>query len=202
MFLRAHKKELRMSKAEFLSILRGQLTGQIPTSEVASQVNYYEAYIDGQIGNGVSEEQAVEELGDPRLIAKTLIDSTNRAAEEAGYDGPYRSSTDTYDDSDGINSGIFGNSAGNNYSESNGERFGGYGENDEQAYRAGAQGDGPQIGGAGCGVIIFIAVILLILIAALVFSLIRFSIRNFGSILLIGAVVAGVIVLVRYIGRR
>ena len=195
-----------MSKAEFLSILRGQLTGQIPTSEVASQVNYYEAYIDGQIGNGVSEEQAVEELGDPRLIAKTLIDSTNRAAEEAGYDGPYRSSTDTYDDSDGINSGIFGNSAGNSerdgYSGGNGNRFGGYGEDDGEADRAGTQSGGMQIGGAGCGVIIFIAVILLILVAALVFSLIRFSIRNFGSILLIGAVVAGVIVLVRYIGRR
>ena len=192
-----------MSKTEFLSILRGQLTGQIPTSEVASQVNYYEAYIDGQIGNGVSEEQVTAELGDPRLIAKTLIDSTNRAAEEAGYDGPYRS---TYDDSDGINSGIFGNSAGNSerdgYSEGNGNRFGGYGEDDQEADRAGAQSGGTQIGGAGCGIIVVIAVILLILIAGLVFSLIRFSIRNFGSILLIGAIVAGVIVLVRYIGRR
>ena len=97
-----------MSKNEFLSILRGQLTGQIPTSEVESQISYYEAYISGQMGNGASEESVVEELGDPRLIAKTLIDSTNRAAEEAGYDGPYRTSTDTYDDSDGINSGIFG----------------------------------------------------------------------------------------------
>ncbi|MBO4834817.1 MAG: DUF1700 domain-containing protein [Lachnospiraceae bacterium] len=200
-----------MSKTEFLSILRGQLTGQIPTGEVASQINYYEAYIDGQIGNGMNEEQVIEELGDPRLIAKTLIDSTNRAAEEAGYDGPYRSSTDTYDDSDGINSGIFGNSAGNSggngysenngYSGSNGERYG-YGPENGPADRAGAQSDGPQVSGAGCGVIIFIAVILLILIAALVFSLIRFSIRNFGSIILIGAVVAGVIVLIRYIGRR
>ena len=192
-----------MSKAEFLSILRGQLTGQIPTSEVASQVNYYEAYIDGQIGNGVSEEQVTAELGDPRLIAKTLIDSTNRAAEEAGYDGPYRSSTDTYDDSDGINSGIFGNSTDHDgYSGGNGDRFGGYGEDDQEADRAGAQEGGTQIGGAGCGIIVVIAVILLILIAGLVFSLIRFSIRNFGSILLIGAIVAGVIVLVRYIGRR
>ena len=197
-----------MSKTEFLSILRGQLTGQIPNSEVASQINYYEAYIDGQLGKGMSEEQAVEELGDPRLIAKTLIDSTNRAAEEAGYDGPYRSSTDTYDDSDGINSGIFGNSTGNSgnngsdsYGGSNQDRYG-YGPDQDSADRSGAESGGFRVGGAGCGVIAVIAIILMILVAVLVFSLIRFSIRNFGSIFLIGAIVAGVIVLIRYIGRR
>ena len=197
-----------MSKTEFLSILRGQLTGQIPTSEVASQINYCEAYIDGQLGKGMSEEQAVEELGDPRLIAKTLIDSTNRAAEEAGYDGPYRSSTDTYDDSDGINSGIFGNSTGSSgsngsdgYGGSNQDRYG-YGPDQNSADRSGAESGGSRVGGAGCGVIAVIAIILMILVAVLVFSLIRFSIRNFGSIFLIGAIVAGVIVLIRYIGRR
>ncbi|MBR5931628.1 MAG: DUF1700 domain-containing protein [Lachnospiraceae bacterium] len=195
-----------MSKEEFLTILRGQLTGQIPSGEVVSQVDYYEAYIDGQLAKGVREEQVIEELGDPRLIAKTLIDSTNRAAEEAGYDGPYRSSTDTYDDSDGINSGIFGNSSGNTGGTgSSGTRYGyddGYGDGQENADRAGTNEGGPVGSSSGCWIIILIAVIVMILIAGMIFTLVRFSIRNFGSLLLIGAVIAGIIVLVRYIGRR
>lgn len=201
-----------MTKNEFLTILRGQLTGKIPTSEVESQIGYYEAYINGQIGLGNSEEAAVEELGDPRLIAKTLIDSTNRAAEEAGYDGPYRSSTDTYDDSDGINSGIFGKSTGNGGAGGTYGQDGFFsGDDDGAAFRGGAQGNGTSgngtqgsnmMGTGGCWVIIIILVVVLVLIGLLVFSLLRFSIRNFGSIFLIVAIIAGLGLLIRAIGRR
>lgn len=198
-----------MSKNEFLTILRGQLTGKIPTSEVESQISYYEAYINGQMGQGVSEGSVVEELGDPRLIAKTLIDSTNRAAEEAGYDVPYRSSTDTYDDSDGINSGIFGKSTGNTGQSGTYREDGSYSGENEGAFR-GAQGNGTQdgsqgfrtMGTGGCWIIIIIAVVVLILIGLLIFSLFRFSIRNFGSIFLIVAIVIGIGFLIRSIGRR
>ena len=195
-----------MSKNEFLTILRGQLTGKIPTSEVESQVGYYEAYINGQIGLGKSEESAVEELGDPRLIAKTVVDSTNRAAEEAGYDGPYRSSTDTYDDSDGINSGIFGKSSGNGGAGGTYREDGSFSGEEDGAFRSNAQGGGTQEGGSigtgGCWIIIIILAIVLILIGLLVFSLLRFSIRNFGSIFLIVAIIAGIGFLIRAIGRR
>ncbi len=195
-----------MSKNEFLSILRGQLTGQIPTSEVESQISYYEAYISGQIGNGVSEESAVEELGDPRLIAKTLIDSTNRAAEEAGYDGPYRTSTDTYDDSDGINSGIFGKSPGNTGGGGTYREDGSYSGQSGGTYRSasqrGSEQGSPLQGGAGCGGVFVILGIIVVLAILLVLSLIRFSIRNFGSIFLIVAIVAGVVFLIRSFGRR
>ena len=196
-----------MSKNEFLSILRGQLTGQIPTSEVESQISYYEAYISGQMGNGASEESVVEELGDPRLIAKTLIDSTNRAAEEAGYDGPYRTSTDTYDDSDGINSGIFGKSSGNTGNGGTYREDGTYSGQEDGYYRGGAQrsnaqGGSPLQGGAGCGGVFVILGIIVVLAILLVISLIRFSIRNFGSIFLIVAIVVGVVFLIRSFGRR
>lgn len=195
-----------MSKNEFLTILRGQLTGQIPTSEVESQISYYEAYISGQMGSGASEESVVEELGDPRLIAKTLIDSTNRAAEEAGYDGPYRTSTDTYDDSDGINSGIFGKSPGNSGNGATYREDGTYSGQEEGAYRTGAQRSNAQgspiQGGAGCGGVLVILGILVVLAILLIISLIRFSIRNFGSIFLIVAIVVGVVFLIRSFGRR
>ena len=195
-----------MSKNEFLTILRGQLTGKIPTSEVASQIDYYEAYISGQMAKGVSEETVVEELGDPRLIAKTLIDSTNRAAEEAGYDGPYRSSTDTYDDSDGINSGIFGKSPGNGGSSETYREDGTYSGSEEEAFRGGSQGSSSKgtaaTGGSGCSIVFIIAAIVLILVILLIFSLIRYSIRNFGSIVLIVAIIVGIYFLIRSAGRR
>lgn len=195
-----------MSKNEFLSILRGQLTGQIPTSEVESQISYYDAYISGQIGSGVREESAVEELGDPRLIAKTLIDSTNRAAEEAGYDGPYRTSTDTYDDSDGINSGIFGKSSGNSQSSGTYRENAGYSGQNDGAYKGTSQRsseqESPLRGGAGCGGVLVILGIIVVLAILLVFSLIRFSIRNFSSIILIVAIVVGIGFLIRTFGRR
>ena len=194
-----------MSKNEFLSILRGQLTGKIPTSEVSSQIDYYEAYIDGQMGLGAAEESVVEELGDPRLIAKTLIDSTNRAAEEAGYDGPYRSSTDTYDDSDGINSGIFGKSSSGS-AQGTYREDGSFSEEEGDAFRSGAQSSGSaggaSTGSGGCWVIIIAGIIVLVLIGLLVFSLLRFSIRNFGSVFLIVAIIVGVWFLIRAIGRR
>lgn len=187
-----------MSKQEFLTVLRGQITGSIPTGEVESQLNYYEAFIDGQMSKGMSEEEATAELGDPRLIAKTLIESTNRAAEAAGYDGPYRSSIDSYEDSDGINNGAFGKSSSSYSGSSN---------NSQSQYsgRASSNNQGPaqKSAGSGCSGIIIALLIILVLIALLVFSIIRFTFRNLGTILIIAGIVAGVVFLVRTIrGRR
>lgn len=189
-----------MTKNEFLSIVRGRITGAIPSSEVESQIDYYSAYIDGRIGAGLTEEEAVEELGDPLLIAKTVIESTDRAAEAAGYDGRYRSSTDTYDDSDGINSGIFGKSGPSGY----GYEQTGSGTEYRESSR---EGDGKQANrsslGSGLGCII--AVIIFILVIALVWVLSVFVFRlTFGLIgwLLPGIAVFALVMLVINLARR
>lgn len=192
-----------MGKSEFLSILRGQMTGRIPSGEVNSQIDYYNSYIDSQIAKGISEEKAIEELGDPRLIAKTLIESTNRAAEAAGYDGPYRKSTDSYDDSDGINSGEFGRSTtgdGSQFSGNDGRRTGAYSTGAGNARNG--NGNNNRSSGFGCGGVLVIVGIILFIILATVISLISFSFRHMGTIIPIAAGVIVIVLLVRYLGRR
>lgn len=76
-----------MSRREFLEILRGQLAGQIDRGKAAAHVRYYEDYIQSQVRSGRSEAEVLEELGDPRLIARTLIDTDDgtQVYDEAGY---------------------------------------------------------------------------------------------------------------------
>ncbi|MCQ2530175.1 MAG: DUF1700 domain-containing protein [Lachnospiraceae bacterium] len=187
-----------MGKNEFLTVLRGQMTGRIPTGEVNAQLDYYRAYIDSEVAKGISEERVVEELGDPRLIAKTLIESTNRAAEAAGYDGPYRKSTDSYDDSDGVNTGEFGRSStgdssqySNNYSGQNGNAYNGTTENR-------GTGNSTKSSGVGCGGLSIGIIIVIVILILLAVSLIRFTFWAMPGVL----VVIGIILLVRYLGRR
>lgn len=76
-----------MSRREFLEILRGQLSGQMAQGKAAAHVRYYEDYIQSQVRSGRSEAEVLAELGDPRLIARTLIDTDDgrEVYDEAGY---------------------------------------------------------------------------------------------------------------------
>lgn len=62
-----------MTRVEFLQELRIALQGKISQSRVNEYLQYYENYIMEESRKGKSEEQVIIELGDPRLIAKTLI---------------------------------------------------------------------------------------------------------------------------------
>ena len=195
-----------MTKNEFLSMLRGRITGRIPTSEVESQIDYYSAYIDGRIGSGLTEEEAVAELGDPQLIAKTVIESTDRIAEDAGYDGPYMSSTDTYAGSDGINAGIFGNAGPDPYHAQSGSGSGRSYSQERDYSEGGSSGQETKKKvnfGSSLGCII--AVIIFILIMALCWILFSFVFRV--SFALLGwffpvIAVAAVIFLIFRLSRR
>ncbi len=65
-----------MTKTEFLQILREELDGRVPYSVVQENLNYYDTYINGELGKGLTEDQIIEELGGPRLIARTIVDAT------------------------------------------------------------------------------------------------------------------------------
>lgn len=75
-----------MDKTEFLEILKSRLSGQMPEGKVAAHVRYYRDYIEEQVKNGRSEREILAELGDPRLIAKTLVDADPDEEQEV-YDG-------------------------------------------------------------------------------------------------------------------
>ena len=62
-----------MSKQEFLDGLRRSLAGGLETHEINEHIRYYSDYIDSQIRMGTLEEEVMASLGEPRLIAKTLL---------------------------------------------------------------------------------------------------------------------------------
>ena len=64
-----------MDRNEFVSTLRAVLTGEVPAQVVEENVRYYNSYISQEIASGKTEEEVLESLGDPRLIARTIIDT-------------------------------------------------------------------------------------------------------------------------------
>ena len=69
-----------MNKKEFLDILYEQLSGQMPEGNVAAHVQYYRNYIEDAVTQGRTETEVLNELGDPRLIARTLLDTDSTAS--------------------------------------------------------------------------------------------------------------------------
>ncbi len=72
-----------MNKDEFIRGLEQALSGNIPPAVVQEQLRYYSDYIRTEISSGRSEEDVMAELGDPRLIARTIQDTTPGAGEGA-----------------------------------------------------------------------------------------------------------------------
>ncbi|MDE6015107.1 MAG: DUF1700 domain-containing protein [Acetatifactor sp.] len=71
-----------MNKQEFIDRLRAALNGRIPAPEVEEMVNYYQDYINMEMRKGKSQEEVLKALGDPRLIARTII-QTNGGSDTA-----------------------------------------------------------------------------------------------------------------------
>ena len=64
-----------MNKEAFIDTLRRALYGKVSDYELTDHVSYYEDYIQSQVRSGCDEQQVLDELGDPRLIARTLLDT-------------------------------------------------------------------------------------------------------------------------------
>ncbi len=65
-----------MSKSEFLSELKAYLRDKLPADQVSRHADYYSNYIDDEMSKGRSEAEVLAELGDPRIVGKSLVDST------------------------------------------------------------------------------------------------------------------------------
>lgn len=61
-----------MNKQEFIDSLRRNLTSISDYNFVNDTIAYYENYIETQIRMGKTEEEVMQQLGDPRLIAKSI----------------------------------------------------------------------------------------------------------------------------------
>lgn len=87
-----------MDKNEFLEKLAKALAGQVPASVIEENINYYSSYISGEVQKGTPLQQVLEDLGDPRLIAKSIIDANGGGSDTAGY----------YEDSESGRTGSYG----------------------------------------------------------------------------------------------
>jgi type IV secretory pathway VirB6-like protein len=72
-----------MNKEIFLKILKESLIGEISELEVYSNLQFYSDYIDEKLRKGGSEEEIFESLGDPRLIAKTIIETSKTGTKRS-----------------------------------------------------------------------------------------------------------------------
>ena len=62
-----------MTREKFLQELRIALQGQIVQVQVNEQLGYYENDIRDESRKGRTEQEVIDSLGSPRLIAKTII---------------------------------------------------------------------------------------------------------------------------------
>ena len=67
-----------MTRYEFLDQLRRALGSRVDSNVVNENVSYYEEYIATQVRTGRTEEEVIEELGDPRLLARSIAEAKER----------------------------------------------------------------------------------------------------------------------------
>ena len=95
-----------MNKQEFIDSLRRNLTSISDYSFVNDTISYYENYIESQIRMGKTEEEVMQQLGDPRLIAKS-IRATHVSEDANEQDGYQEYRQDKYSDRRGFADSLF-----------------------------------------------------------------------------------------------
>ena len=95
-----------MTRQDFLNELRLALQGEVTTAVLNDNLSYYENFILEESRKGKTEEEVLEELGSPRLIAKTIIDTSQNVSQGENYED-FREN-DAADD--GVNININGKS--------------------------------------------------------------------------------------------
>lgn len=100
-----------MDKREFLDKLQRALASGVSSSQVAENMRYYQDYIESEIRKGRSEEEVLAGLGDPRLLAKSVIEANKRAGASYGSNREYDEEVTQNVD------GNYGNGTGNGWKE-------------------------------------------------------------------------------------
>ena len=186
-----------MTKNEFLDSLREYLSYELPERLVKPQMQYYQEYFREQAALGKSAQTVCEELGDPQLIARTIIDS-----EKAGADGIPNS-----DDDPDFHEEMYGTAEETRSQDGTGSRpFGG----NEAAESGGAETRSPFRGGElfrsegrafGCLPLV-IAVLIVVLLVNFVFSLLGSIFRGGSVMTVLLLILLGWTIYKYYIGKR
>ena len=78
-----------MDRREFMEKLQRALAGGLSSGMVADNMRFYQEYIDSEISKGRTEEEVLDSLGDPRLLAKSIIEANKRAGDSYGSNREY-----------------------------------------------------------------------------------------------------------------
>ncbi len=73
-----------MTKQEFLRLLQRELNEKAGWERAAEHVEFYQEYIEIQVRKGRSEEEAIKELGDPRLLVRSIVSASKKEKRKAG----------------------------------------------------------------------------------------------------------------------
>lgn len=74
-----------MDKYEFITNLQRHLTGKVSAQKLQEITAYYNDYIDSEIRKGKSQEEVLSKLGDPRLLAKTIVETEGNGECENNF---------------------------------------------------------------------------------------------------------------------
>ncbi len=83
-----------MNREEFLRQFREALAGKVSEQVISENAAYYRNYINNQVNSGKSESEVLHELGDPRLLAKTIEESCRFSGGREGTQRSYANATD------------------------------------------------------------------------------------------------------------
>ncbi len=79
-----------MTRDEFLRKLQAELVLSVSEGVIENQLSYYQDYINGEVAGGRSEAEVISELGDPRLLARTIIDAAEAGGDVVARETPFR----------------------------------------------------------------------------------------------------------------
>ena len=66
-----------MNKYDFINEMRKNLAGKLEQSVLEETIRYYQDYIDIEMKKGKLEDEVLSLLGDPRLLAKSILAANN-----------------------------------------------------------------------------------------------------------------------------
>lgn len=72
-----------MNREEYINTLERCLVGKIDPDSLRDTIGYYRDYFAMEQSKGVSEEQIIQKLGQPRLLAKSIIAAESERQESS-----------------------------------------------------------------------------------------------------------------------
>lgn len=88
-----------MTRSEFLEKLKEALADGMDSYTIQGHLNYYRDYIQEEVQKGRSEEEVLDELGDPWVIARSLLEAPGQNGAGEVYGDSQIYSDDRQEDS-------------------------------------------------------------------------------------------------------